>query len=165
MIEVGLGGRLDATNVVTPVVSVITSLSYDHMHLLGDSLASIAREKGGIIKPGVPVVSAPQPPEGLDVLNEIAAERAAPMILVGRDWLYEPLDNSWNGQTFRAGPAGQPLERYCTALSGEHQALNATVALAALEQVREAGVPVACEGVQAGLASVDWPGRVGSRPT
>ncbi len=62
VIEVGLGGRLDATNVVTPVVSVITSLSYDHTHLLGDSLASIAVEKGGIIKPGVPVVSAPQPP-------------------------------------------------------------------------------------------------------
>src|SRR5690606_11887012 len=60
VIEVGLGGRLDATTVVTPIVSVITSLSFDHTHLLGDSLASIAREKAGIIKPGVPVVSAPQ---------------------------------------------------------------------------------------------------------
>lgn len=160
VIEVGLGGRLDATNVVTPVVSVITSLSYDHMHLLGDSLASIAREKGGIIKPGIPVVSATQPPEGLDVLNAIAAERAAPLILVGRDWLYEPLKNTWNGQTFRAGPAGQPLKHYCTALSGEHQALNATVALATLEQMRRAGIPVTDEGIQTGLASVDWPGRL-----
>ena len=79
VIEVGLGGRLDATNVVTPVVSIITSLSYDHTHLLGDSLASIAREKGGIIKPGVPVVSAPQPSEALDVLSRdrAGASRAA----------------------------------------------------------------------------------------
>ena len=110
VVEVGLGGRLDATNVVTPVVSVITSLSYDHMHLLGDSLESIAREKGGIIKPGVPVVSAPQPPEALDVLTQIAAERGSPLTLVGRDWLYEYEASDLEGTRFQAGPADQPLE-------------------------------------------------------
>ena len=75
VLEVGLGGRLDATNVVIPDVSVITSLSYDHTHLLGDTLAAIAREKAGIIKPGVPVVSAPQKREALDVLEAVCQQR------------------------------------------------------------------------------------------
>jgi dihydrofolate synthase/folylpolyglutamate synthase len=160
VIEVGLGGRLDATNVVTPVVSVITSLSYDHMHLLGDSLASIAREKAGIIKPGIPVVSAPQPPEGLDVLVEIAAERHAPLTLVGRDWLYTPGVDSWNGQQFWASKVNQVPELYCTALPGEHQALNAAVALAALDHASQAGVPVTLPGIRRGFKHVDWPGRL-----
>jgi dihydrofolate synthase/folylpolyglutamate synthase len=160
VIEVGLGGRLDATNVVTPVVSVITSLSYDHTHLLGDSLASIAREKGGIIKPGVPVVSAPQPPEALDVLTEIAAERNAPLTLVGRDWLFTHRASTLNDTEFLAGPAGQPPEAYCTKLSGEHQALNATVALAALDHARQAGVAITPDAIRVGFAEVDWPGRL-----
>lgn len=160
VIEVGLGGRLDATNIVTPVASAITSISYDHMHLLGNSLASIAREKGGIIKPGVPVISAPQPQEALDVLAEIAGQRHAPLVLVGRDWLYEAGDLSPYCQPFRAGRAGEPLREYATALPGEHQALNATVALAALDVLRQAGVGVTDAGIQAGLAEVDWPGRL-----
>jgi dihydrofolate synthase/folylpolyglutamate synthase len=160
VIEVGLGGRLDATNVVTPVVSVITSLSYDHTLLLGDSLASIAREKGGIIKPGVPVVSAPQPGEALEVLSEIAAGRYAPMTLIGRDWLYIHESSTYNGTRFQAGPEDQPLEAYYTGLPGEHQALNATVALAALHHGRTAGVAVRSEGIRAGFERVDWPGRL-----
>ncbi|HML20059.1 MAG TPA: folylpolyglutamate synthase/dihydrofolate synthase family protein [Aggregatilinea sp.] len=160
VIEVGLGGRLDATNIVTPVASVITSISYDHMHLLGNSLASIAREKGGIIKPGVPVVSAPQAQEALDVLAEIAEERHAPFVLVGRDWLFDAGDLSPYCEPFRAGRAGEPLHGYATALPGEHQALNATVALAALDVMKQAGVDVTEAGIQAGLAGVDWPGRL-----
>ncbi|MCD4684423.1 MAG: bifunctional folylpolyglutamate synthase/dihydrofolate synthase [Anaerolineae bacterium] len=159
VIEVGLGGRLDATNVVHPVVSVITSLSFDHTHLLGDSLVSIAREKGGIIKPGVPVVSAPQPPEALDVLQAIAAERDAPFTLVGRDWLYQPQQAN-GGEFFVAGAAGQEMQPYRTRLLGEHQVLNATVALATLEQARQVGVALDDTGVRTGLAQVDWPGRL-----
>ncbi len=86
MVEVGLGGRLDATNVVHPDVSVITSLSYDHMHLLGNSLSDIAREKAGIIKPGVPVVLAPQQFEANKVVAEVALQLEAPLIQVGQDW-------------------------------------------------------------------------------
>lgn len=160
VVEVGLGGRLDATNILTPIVSVITSLSYDHTHLLGDSLSSIAREKGGIIKPGVPVVTAPQPLEALDALAEIAANQEAPLTLVGRDWLYVPGEATWEGQYFTAGPAGQPSAAYFTALPGEHQALNATVALAALEQAQRAGVAVTGAGIREGFAHVDWPGRL-----
>jgi dihydrofolate synthase/folylpolyglutamate synthase len=85
VIEVGLGGRLDATNIVTPEVSVITSLSYDHMAVLGNTLAAIAGEKAGIIKEAVPVVSAPQVEEALDVLERVAKEKNSPLILVGRD--------------------------------------------------------------------------------
>ncbi len=160
VIEVGLGGRLDATNVVMPLVSVITSLSYDHTHLLGDSLASIAGEKGGIIKPGVPVVSAPQPAEGFDVLAKIAAERHAPLTLVGRDWLFELVSTALDGERFLAGPAGQPLEPYRTALTGEHQALNGTVALAVLDHARRAGILVSQGAIRAGFETVDWPGRL-----
>src|SRR5512140_1468041 len=82
VIEVGLGGRLDATNVLLPKVSVITSLSYDHTAVLGDTLTQIAGEKAGIIKPGVPVVSAPQQPEALEVLELRAAEHKAPFTLI-----------------------------------------------------------------------------------
>jgi dihydrofolate synthase/folylpolyglutamate synthase len=160
VIEVGLGGRLDATNVITPVASVITSLSYDHTYLLGDTLAAIAKEKGGIIKAGIPAVSAPQPAEALEILAEIAAGCGAPLTLVGDDWLYVPEATTWNGEQFLAGPVGEPLESYRTALAGEHQALNATVALAALDHARRAGVRVTPEGIRDGFAHVDWPGRL-----
>ena len=89
VVEVGLGGRLDTTNVLTPLVSVITSLSLDHTALLGDTLAQIAAEKGGIIKPDVPVVSAPQADEAMAVLKDIAFKRSAPLTIVGQDWLYQ----------------------------------------------------------------------------
>ena len=99
VIEVGLGGRLDATNVITPRVSVITSLSYDHMAVLGNTLTLIAGEKAGIIKPGVPVVSAPQADEALTVLERISAERGSPMTLVGRDIEFEAREHSLDGQS------------------------------------------------------------------
>ena len=109
VVEVGLGGRLDATNVVTPRVSVITSLSMDHMAVLGDTLAKIAGEKAGIIKDGVPVVSAPQKEEALEVLLRIARERGASLTWVGRDVTFEPQSTSLDGQSFVIQP---------TALSG-----------------------------------------------
>jgi len=101
VIEVGLGGRLDATNIVTPRVSVITSLSLDHTLVLGDTLAKIAGEKAGIIKPGVPVVSSSQKDEALDVLAKIAGERGCDFTLVGRDVKFEPLSHSLDGQTLQ----------------------------------------------------------------
>lgn len=160
VVEVGLGGRLDATNVVTPLVSVITSLSYDHTYLLGDSLASIAREKGGIIKPGIPVVSAPQEQEALTVLKEISSERNAALTVVGRDWSFEAGEYRSDGQVFRVQRSGEPPSVYTTALAGEHQALNATVALAALEHVRQYGIAISEQAIRMGLLAVDWPGRL-----
>src|SRR5215216_771270 len=98
VVEVGLGGRLDATNIVRPKVSVITSLSYDHMAVLGNTLAQIAREKAGIIKKGVPVVSAPQTEEAFQVVERIAKEKDCPFILVGKDVKFERLESSLDGQ-------------------------------------------------------------------
>ena len=100
MLEVGLGGRLDATNVVDPLVSVITSISYDHMSVLGNTLTEIAAEKGGIIKPGRPVVVSPQKPESLEALREIAKERHAPLFEVDLEYDYLPLSHSLKEQTF-----------------------------------------------------------------
>lgn len=159
ILEVGLGGRLDATNVVTPLVSVITSLSYDHMHLLGNTLAQIAAEKAGIIKPGVPVVSAPQPPEAAEVLAAVAAERGAPLTVIGRDWLIQPGRSTRYGQDFLAGPAGELPRRYVTPLLGKHQVLNASAALAALEIAGRAGLAIPPVVQGGGLLNANWPGR------
>ncbi len=162
VIEVGLGGRLDATNVISPLVSVITSLSYDHTHLLGESLAEIAAEKGGIIKPGVPLVSAPQPEEALAVLERIAADKGAGFTLVGRDWQYEPGHADLDGQWFCADCPecfGRPGGRYHIPLLGEHQVINATVALAALDIARQGLPRLTDQAIRRGLQQVEWPGR------
>src|SRR5687768_754853 len=103
VLEVGLGGRLDATNIVMPEVSVITSLSYDHMAVLGNTLAAIAGEKAGIIKERVPVVSAPQTREALEVLERVANEKNSPFILVGEDVKFERLESSLDGQELAVG--------------------------------------------------------------
>ncbi len=159
VIEVGLGGRLDATNVVTPLVSVITSLSYDHTAVLGDTLAQIAAEKGGIIKPGRPVVSAPQAEEALDVIRRLCAERDAPLTLVGRDIHYESLGHSLDGQSLRIRTqAGEALEVRIPLL-GAHQVVNAAVAATALWTARREGLSVGDGAIRAGFAATEWPGR------
>jgi dihydrofolate synthase/folylpolyglutamate synthase len=175
VIEVGLGGRLDATNVITPDVAVITSLSYDHMHLLGDRLSEIAREKAGIIKPGVPVVLAPQQQEAEHVVEHIAAERGAPLVKVGRDWLYAPGAHDLARQSLHIWSAAeQPLmdafvesaggeewapPRYEIPLLGHHQVVNAAVAYATLRILRAAGLSVTEDAIQRGFRDVRWPGR------
>lgn len=161
VVEVGLGGRLDATNVLrAPLVSTITSLSYDHTALLGNTLAEIAFEKAGIIKPGVPVVSAPQAPEALAVVERVAAERNAPLRVVGRNARFEAGAGDEYGQSFEVSLGGQAPHTYWTPLLGAHQALNATVAIATLDRVRAAGLPVDERAVHAGLRLVNWPGRL-----
>lgn len=167
VVEVGLGGRLDATNIVSPTVSVITSLSFDHTAWLGNTLAQIAAEKAGIIKPGLPVVSAPQAPEALKVIERRCAELDSPLTLVGRDWTFEPGEISLEGQSFLVVPAGQPRfqrsrERlpFFVKLLGQHQLVNATVALAALSQVEKSGLEISPRHMREGLASVQWPGRL-----
>lgn len=161
VMEVGLGGRLDATNIIhKPLVATITSLSFDHMYLLGNTLAEIAFEKAGIIKPGYPVVSAPQKAEPLAVLERIAAERGSPLTLVGRDYEFSAEDSDANGQWFTANKRGEVPQRYWTPLLGKHQALNAAVALASLESVRRAGFMIDDAALHTGLRTVNWPGRL-----
>ncbi|MDY6917262.1 MAG: folylpolyglutamate synthase/dihydrofolate synthase family protein [Chloroflexota bacterium] len=154
VLEVGLGGRLDATNVVTPEVAVITSISMDHAEVLGDSLAKIAREKAGIVKAGVPVVVSPQRCEAGEVIEEVCREKGARLVSVGRDVTWERLSSDMNGQTFDvAGRLGR--YRLTIPLLGDHQLENASAAVGALEVLG-----VAPEHIVAGLARVKWPGRL-----
>jgi len=175
VIEVGLGGRLDATNVITPLVSVITSLSYDHTNLLGETLAEIAGEKAGIIKPGLPVVTAPQKAEALEVLERIAHERGAPLIQVGRDWLFRSVAHSLDNQIFEVWSAQEEQQlnalrdeghaakwlptRLEIPLLGRHQVENGAVAYAALMALREQGLPISADAIHEGFRSLHWPGR------
>lgn len=156
VIEVGLGGRLDATNVVVPRVSVITSLSYDHMAVLGNTLTLIAGEKAGIIKPGVPVVSAPQEAEALAVIERTAQERGCPLTLVGRDVFFEAGEHSLDGQSFTLSEAGGRRAAFRIPLLGRHQVVNAATAWAAL---RASGLALDEDAIRRGFAAVRWPAR------
>jgi dihydrofolate synthase/folylpolyglutamate synthase len=156
VIEVGLGGRLDATNVVRPKVAVITSISYDHMAVLGETLTLIAGEKAGIIKENCPVVSAPQTPEALKVLEKAAAERSAPLTLVGREVVITPLMRSLALQTFQVASASIPMLTLTIPLLGSHQIDNAATAFAALEA---SGLGLSYSAIQKGFYRVKWPAR------
>jgi len=173
--EVGLGGRLDATNIVSPIVSVITSISYDHTQILGNTLSEIAGEKGGIIKPDTPVVIAPQKAEARLRLEEIAQERNAPVIQIGRDYLYAADSHSLGGQTFLLWtPDEQPLVdafiesagrdiwsplRLRIPMMGFHQVENAATAYAALKTTEKFGVEISQTAYIKGFADIEWPGR------
>ncbi|MBL7064293.1 MAG: bifunctional folylpolyglutamate synthase/dihydrofolate synthase [Anaerolineae bacterium] len=164
VVEVGLGGRLDATNVLTPEVSVTTSLSLDHTYLLGNTLAEIAYEKAGIIKPGIPAVSAPQRAEAIKVLEAVSLERGAPLTEIGRDWDYDPGPADLDGQCFTARrftDGGSELDgEYWIPLLGRHQLENSISALAALDILRRRGFHIPVEAVHEGLRNVHWPGRL-----
>ncbi|MEO7838249.1 MAG: folylpolyglutamate synthase/dihydrofolate synthase family protein [Anaerolineales bacterium] len=167
VIEVGLGGRLDATNIVTPKISVITSLSYDHTAVLGDTLAKIAGEKAGIIKEGVPVVSAPQKDEALEVLERVARLNHSNITLIGKDVKFERLSSSLDGQTLHLSsfpPAlaygasvfhPSPFEAHIPLL-GFNQIENAATSYAAL---KASGLEISDEAIQNGFAQVKWPAR------
>ncbi|HVP21051.1 MAG TPA: folylpolyglutamate synthase/dihydrofolate synthase family protein [Anaerolineaceae bacterium] len=166
VIEVGLGGRLDATNVVSPLVSVITSLSMDHMAVLGKTLEKIAFEKAGIIKPGRPVILAPQVDEARRVVEKMAAERQARLIQVGRDYQFLSLAHSLEKQTLAVWPASERARQESSErleitipLLGYHQVQNCATAYAALQVARQEGLSVSTEAILKGMAAVCWPGR------
>jgi len=164
VVEVGLGGRLDATNVLTPEVSVITSISLDHTYLLGNTLGEIAREKAGIIKPDIPTVSAPQRAEAINVIKTVSEEQGAPLTEVGRDWDYEPGPPGWDGQHVTVqrinGDEADLSGEYWISLLGRHQLENATSAIAVLDILRRRGFHIPVEAVHEGLGQVYWPGRL-----
>jgi len=162
VIEVGLGGRLDSTNVCTPLVSVITNISFDHMQLLGNTLALIAREKAGIIKPGRPVISTAEAPEATAVIERVAAERRAPLQMLGRDFRFDYRDGELRAVTRVAEYPWLKL-----GLAGHHQAANAAGAIVVVEQLRALGLTINDAALASGLANVRWPARmelVGSEP-
>ncbi len=149
--EVGLGGRLDATNIVTPKVSVITSLSYDHTAVLGNTLTLIAGEKAGIIKECVPVVSSPQKDEALEVLERVAKNKNSEMTLVGRDVNFALIESSLEGQKLRIQNS-----EFRIPLLGNHQVENAATAYTAL---KVSGIPITDDQIQKGFSQVQWRAR------
>lgn len=169
VIEVGLGGRLDATNIIAPLVSVITPISYDHTAILGNTLTEIAFEKGGIIKPGVPVVISPQNPEAEQELARIAAERGSSLRRVEQDYALSITSHSLGGQELtvsvrrgspsRARSLANPELSLHLPLLGAHQAQNTLTALGALDQVRDEGLALSRADVQKGVHQVKWPAR------
>jgi len=153
VLEVGLGGRLDATNVVQPRVAVITPVDFDHEKYLGKSLEAIAAEKAGILKPGVPAVFAPQRPEVVPVLQARAAAAGVETIWSAARWRAEDVRLEASGSRFEAVGPGR-LAIACP-LPGEHQVGNALTAIAALERL---GVPA--PAIEEGIRRVEWPGRL-----
>jgi dihydrofolate synthase / folylpolyglutamate synthase len=151
VVEVGLGGTLDATNVVDPAVAVITPLDFEHTAVLGTTMAEIAGNKAGIIKRGRPVVSAAQPEDGLAVIRERADAANAPLLVAGRDWRITGTDRAFSA----AGPWGT-ISTLRVALEGRHQVDNAGLAIAAVHLLAQ---NVTEEAVRAGLRSARLPGR------
>jgi dihydrofolate synthase / folylpolyglutamate synthase len=161
VLEVGLGGRLDATNVVTPVAAAITSIAMDHQAQLGDTLAAIAFEKAGIVKPGIPVVCGPLPEEAERVVREVCSERGAEMVRAQDDVDVAPATGSSAAEpvvTVRSGR--RTIDRVRLALPGRHQMQNAAVAVSLLDRVAERGLAVADRAVVAGLSDAVWPARL-----
>ena len=159
VLETGLGGRLDATNVVQPEVCVITSISYDHMDVLGDTLAEIAREKAGIIKSGSIVVTAPQIPEAMNVLENVCRQQEVKLVRVGSDVSWRRKSISPEKQSFQLmGLKGNyNIE---VPLLGEYQLENAATAITAAETLAGRGAVITAEAITSGIAGVNWPGRL-----
>lgn len=172
VIEVGLGGRLDSTNVITPEVAAVTEIQLEHTQILGDTLAKIAREKAGIFKPGVPALTVPQKPEVLDVFRDVASTVVCPLKVLGKDIDYSARFES----TPDRGPHARVsvvtkrsnYEHMPVPLKGEHQAKNCGLALAILDTLRERGFECPEREVMVGLGKTPSDGRMErawSRPT
>ena len=171
VLEVGLGGRLDATNICKPLVTVITSISRDHTRQLGNRIEQIAREKAGIIKPGVPLVNGATHQAARLAIADVCREQQAPLFQIGVDFIY-----GYRPQTSSGGDAGTEAvfsgsevdvvtrsarwDSLRIPLVGEHQAHNTALAVAAVERLREQGWNLPDEAVRSGLAALRWPGRI-----
>lgn len=182
VVEVGLGGRFDSTNVIRPLVSVITPIALDHTNRLGTTIAAIAADKAGIIRPGVPVVSAPQLPEAAAVIATEAERRGAPLLMAGRDFDDKLIASGRSGTTFDVRWKDGWMRGLRVPLLGPHQAINGATAVAACLTMREMGESrpgsvrairapdradsdradrvISEDAIRAGLRDVEWPGRM-----
>ncbi len=156
ILEVGMGGRLDATNIVTPLVSIITNISMDHEEYLGRTLAAVATEKAGIIKNNVPIVSGVTESSAREVIRQRVDEVGTPMLELNRDFSMVRNDKSWRYQSLN----NYSIDRLNIALRGGYQGDNAALALAALGCLSSDGFSVPKEMIREGLARVRWPGRL-----
>jgi dihydrofolate synthase/folylpolyglutamate synthase len=168
VIEVGLGGRFDSTNIITPILSVITPISLDHVAVLGDTIAQIAGEKAGIIKPGIPAVTAPQKPEALEVIRA-TAKRNQSLLIESKTSVDITcvIDLGLKGIELEFSIDNDRINTHLNLL-GDHQIDNSRTAIAALIQLNNAGIPVGNDAIGAGLKNVKWTARnqlVASIPT
>jgi len=164
VIEVGLGGRLDSTNVITPEVSAITSISFDHMQFLGKTLPAIAEQKAGIFKKGVPALTIPQEPSVIDAMRRVAEQVGAPFEVLGQDieFSYRFEGNSQLGPLMRVGMSTErcEFEHIPVPLPGEHQAYNCGLTLAIVDKLCARGFELPENRVMEGLEKVQLPGRM-----
>ena len=161
VLEVGMGGRLDATNVVDPLISIITNISFDHTQYLGKSLKEIAWEKLGIVKRGRPLIAGVDQPELVLLFNERCRDMDSPLYLLGRDI---DISETGGGRFEYKGIYIQHPD-LMVSLPGRHQMINAALALASVELLGREGFPVAPKHIRAGLMNVRWPGRLEHLPT
>jgi len=158
--ETGLGGRLDCTNVVHPVVSIITNVGHDHTDILGDSIEQIAEEKAGIIKPGVPVVTTAEDPAAIEVIRKAAEARKATMYLLHRDFFIEKASVEENAQTFDFRGPFRTIPEVRIRMAGAHQQKNAAAALMTLEVLRQyLALILEDEDLYPAFLETKWPGR------
>ncbi|OGP75240.1 MAG: hypothetical protein A2V86_09810 [Deltaproteobacteria bacterium RBG_16_49_23] len=156
ILEVGLGGRLDSTNVIDPLLSIITNIGKDHEDILGKGILRVAREKAGIIKEGRPLITAATQPRVLRLFSKMCRERKAPYFRVGKEFRYVPGgEGSFNYEGLH-----RKLWDLSLNLRGSHQRVNATTALGAMEILDDLGYRVSNEAMAEGLKEVDWPGRL-----
>ncbi|MFJ5789570.1 bifunctional folylpolyglutamate synthase/dihydrofolate synthase [Lysinibacillus sp. NPDC093197] len=160
LIETGLGGRLDATNVITPLVSIITTISLEHTAFLGDTYAKVAFEKAGIIKEGVPVVVGVKNDEALDVIQKVAQERHAECLVLGNDFHVVAKNQGIVMQTFNYRNANVEINDIQLKMAGEHQIANASLAITAMDILREQGhIQLTEQSMRQALQNAQWAGR------
>lgn len=164
VLEVGLGGRLDSTNVCTPAVTAITSIGLDHQHILGDTLGEIAFQKAGIIKPHVPVVSGLSGGEAAEVIDRVASERQAPLMKIGTDFdaRTEPLSDDWGSRfdLISKYPSIRQRVGWRLPLDGAHQGRNAAIACTIMDLLEQSGTETSLDAQRRGLAEVKCAGRI-----
>ncbi len=159
VLETGMGGRLDATNIVDSDICVITSISLDHTQVLGNTLAQIAAEKAGIIKAGCTVITAPQEPDAMRIIEDTCAHKSVELIKAGRDIAWKPSGFDLKGQSFRVEGRLRDYELRIPLL-GDFQMENSALAIAALEVLQQRGSVLKCTDIVRGLRRVKWPARM-----
>jgi dihydrofolate synthase/folylpolyglutamate synthase len=159
--ETGLGGRLDSTNIVNPIVTVITNVGHDHMDILGDTLELVAAEKAGIIKAGVPVITAVEPAAIWSVIDQTAKAKKATLYSLGDQFNLTEVNSELDHQSFQFNGPFRPIPNLSITLNGEHQLKNAAVAVMTLEVLRQYYATIVEDvDLQKGLAGTKWPGRL-----
>ncbi len=160
IVETGLGGRLDATNMIKPLISVITNISLEHTKHLGDAIPQIATEKAGIVKEGIPTITAVNQPEALDAIRSVCAQRDSELIHVQDGSSYTVLDSSIQGSRFDFSSDSSQYSDLQLKLAGQHQILNAATCLTAIQKLNELGWKVEGQAIRDGLKKVNWRARL-----